>query len=155
MGIVTNPESELGKEIARWDRPRNKFDADGRPGMRCVGYEPFPVMVYRAKKLETGKVICCDINPATGEMHTGCTLTVHSDLELDQRRSEGWRDSPKDALAHFEALEREIAQAAAEAQWAAQRMSDKAQAELKAANDATSDHVVDVTARSKKRGADA
>src|SRR4051794_4992391 len=104
MGVVISPDSELGKELAKWDKPYR--------------FEPFPAMVYKAV-LVNGKAVVTDINPNSGEMHQGTTLIVQSEDELKRAKDQGWRDTPGAALDHHESLQRDIAQAAAEAAHAA------------------------------------
>ena len=61
----------------------------------------------------------------------GCQLIVHSAQEEARRVSEGWRESPAAALAEYEAQQKRYADAAAEAAYAAQRMTQKAKDELR------------------------
>jgi hypothetical protein len=56
-----------------------------------------------------------------------------------------WKESPDEARAYYDAQQLEFAKAAAEVAHKAQGMSAKAQAELRAAEVASDDHVVDVT----------
>ena len=76
MPIVITPESEMGKELAKWNKPYH--------------YEPFPQMLYRARKRPDGVVTLLD---ATGEEYDkGCYRTVNDEherqmaLELQRRR---------------------------------------------------------------------
>ncbi|HYX82165.1 MAG TPA: hypothetical protein VE714_07220 [Gemmatimonadales bacterium] len=160
MSVVILPESDLGKELAKWDTPRSQG------GMRPDGYEPYPKMLYKAHTRDNGKVQCMEPVPVPSQFLTmeayqhalavhetftrSCQLIVRSEAEHARATREGWRDSPTEAVAHVEALAREIADAAAEANFHAARMSDKAQREFKEANEATHEHVTDVTPRSKK-----
>lgn len=128
MAVVINPESELGRELAKWNKPYR--------------FEMFPKMVYRAIKKENGKVVCGDVNDEAIDRQ--CQKTVHSDDELIRAREMGWCESPGDALEAFEAKEREVADASARRLHSDQRMSEKARAEAAAADDATADHVADV-----------
>lgn len=164
MGIVHNPDSEYSKEHARWNRPRNVF-VDGLPGYGPIGHEPYPRMLYKAFKRENGRVECMDPPPMVGmykepgdyyraeaiakAFTERCQRTVKSDGEYEKARSEGWSDTPDDALAYVERLEREMADAAAEAQAKVKAMTAKAQAEYKAADDATDAHVADIPAPKK------
>jgi hypothetical protein len=149
--VLITPESELGKELARWDTPKRLG------GMKCNGYEPFPKMVYKALKKDTGKVVCMEPEPSpigfltdaeylracsqAAAITAQCTRIVHDDDQFRQAKNEGWRESPADALEAFEALEQAVARAAAEANHAAQRMTPKAQAERKAREAATDKHI--------------
>lgn len=134
MGIVLNPDSDLAKELARWEKPYH--------------FEPFPQMVYKAWPRENGRVECGDplvaVGDATAMSFTArCQRTVKSAQELRQALNEGWRETPDDALAYYEAQQREIATAAAEVHHAATKMSSKAQAEHKKRDQATDKHLTE------------
>lgn len=159
MSLMISPESALGKELATWNRPKNQRDEDGRPGMRAVGYEEFPRMLYRARKLPSGAVRCIEPAPnplsypdqatyqrdlaVVEQFNRGCSTIVSSAAEYERALSDGWRDSPAEALNHHEALEREIATAAAEAAAAAEKMTAKAQRERKGREAQTDGHLTE------------
>jgi hypothetical protein len=156
MALVRNaePTTAFEKEMDRWDRPKRMG------GMNADGYEPFPKMVYKAHQMENGKpavfdmaaIYGTDLNQVTRAeaFNKRCELTVNSQTELDRAVGEGWRSSPKEALEYYESLQQDIAKAAAEAAYAVQRMTDKAQREYKAADEASEHPVTDVPA--PKRG---
>lgn len=162
MGIVLNDESEYAKELKRWNTPKRLG------GYGPDGYEPFPAMLYKAFRHENGQTQCMEPPPqmyefadmpsfmraeAKAKAFTDrCQLTVRSQAQFDIEYANGWRKTAEDAIAHFEALQREIADAAAEEQFRVRRMSDAAQRELAAANAATEDHVVEVPIPRKKPG---
>ena len=178
MPMVIAPESELGKELAKWNTPRNRpiVDSNGDPildpagreimGMGAIGFEPYPKMLYKAKP-RNGKAMVLEPLPLSYEydnekqfeqavlraetMNRQCWRIVHDDTEEKRAHDEGWRTGQKEALDHYEGLQQDMAQAAAEAAHAAQRMSEKARKELAAADDVTHEHVVDV-ASAPKRG---
>lgn len=139
MGVVVNPDSELGREMAKWEKP--------------WVYVEYPRMLYKAFKRDNGKVMCLD-NPLMYRDEAGalgaeafnrqCQRIVRSDDERARAEAEGWRATVKDALDHFEALEQAIAQAAAEANFGVRRMSEQARAEKAAADAETHEHVTDV-----------
>jgi hypothetical protein len=138
MGLVITPESELGKEIAKWNAPKRLG------GMNCNGFEPFPQMVYRAVKLESGKVVCMDADPRTGEYFPGQQFRiVESAEQLGVAKGQGWCDTPAAAKVAFEREEQAAAQAAAEANHAALRMTPKAQAERTRRDASTDKHVTE------------
>jgi hypothetical protein len=128
VGVVVNPESELGRELAKWNKPYR--------------FEMFPKMLYRAVKKENGKVVCGDAYDEAIDRQ--CQTTVQSEDELHRARELGWCESPQAALDAFEAKEREVADASARRLHSDQRLSEKARAEAAAADDATADHVADV-----------
>jgi hypothetical protein len=123
--MYISPESELGIELAKWNKP--------------YVYKEFPRMVYKAYARDNGKVLCGD--PADEGFTRACQRTVQSEDELRQARTQGWAVSPEDALEQYEAGQRTIAEAAAEANHAAQRMTPKAQDERKKRDAATDKHV--------------
>jgi hypothetical protein len=142
MGVVITPESELGKEMAKWERPE-------RGGTRPYVYVPFPRMLYKARKRPDGRVMCMD--PADESFSAQCWFVVQNELELEKAHREGWRDSPKEALDYFEGLERDIARAAAERAYSDQRLTEKARAEAAAAEAETPEHVPDIPRRGPGR----
>jgi hypothetical protein len=173
MPMLITPDSAWGKELTRWNTPRNQFvrttddqialDVNGQPmkGMNAIGYEPYPKMLYKAQVLPNGKASVGQtpphpmyMEPAEYErqclfletFNRSCQKVVHSEAEDLLAQGQGWRASQPDALALYEQQQQELAQAAAEATHAAQRMSAKAQAEFAIAEDATHVHVADVPA---------
>lgn len=153
MGMVITPESPLGIEMARWEKPYR--------------FAQFPMMVYRAQKLPSGKVVtAAPMPPQFGwkdpaeyqravDEAEGITKAsqriVHTDDELRHAKNNGWRETQAAALEAFELEEQALGNAAAEAAYRVQRMSAKAQAEYKAADEATHEHVADVPVP-KRRG---
>lgn len=147
MGIILNAESEYAKELAKHEQHVQPWaPVPGNP----YQYRQWPKMLYQARKRDDGRIVCLDERAAVGDPigeawnRTTC-LTVQSEDEYRRAKNQGWSDSPADAMAKAEALEQAIGNAAAEAAYAVQRMSAKAKAELQAANDATAEHVPDVT----------
>lgn len=147
MPVILNPESELGKEMAKWEKPYQ--------------FQRFPAMLYKAQKKANGKVLAVDVHPNPGggfrnaqEYERACfdvdsfnkqnQRIAQNEYEERQLKNDGWKDSPTDAVAAFEAIEQEIGRAAAEANYSARTMGSKAQTELQATNDATHEHVTDV-----------
>lgn len=158
MGIVRNaePTTEYEKETHKWDTPKRLG------GMGPDGYEAFPKMVYKAHRRENGKVMCLDMDTLyAGDMNVvakaeafnrTCQLIVQSEGELDRARNTGWCDSPASAVADIEKHAQAIAQAAAEAAYSVQRMSDLAQREHAAADADTDAPITDVIPAPRKRG---
>lgn len=178
MGIVVSPDSELGRELARWNTPRNRpvTDSNGEPvrnsdgsllmGMNCVGYEPYPKMLFMARLLPNGKPSVGEVPPipmfcATPQEYEQkclwaesftrqCQKTVHSEQEERLCLGQGWSLTQDGALARHEEQQQEYAELAAKAAYAARAMTTKAQAELAAADKATHEHVMDVVGSSAK-----
>jgi len=136
MPVIITPESELGKEMAKWNKPYR--------------FEPFPQMLYRAQRRTDGVVLVLDPNDET--FSRSCWLVVHDERERQRELERGWRESPAEALALFEARACDIADEAARRAAADQRMSEKAQAEAAAADAATPEHVPEVPQAPRRRG---
>jgi hypothetical protein len=128
MPMVITPESELGREMAKWNKPYR--------------YEPFPVLLYKARRREDGIVI------AEGP---GCWLKANSEQERDKLKTQGWCDSPHDALDRFEKLEQEIAEAAANRAYQDSKMSEKAQAEAAAAETDGPEHLAEIKEQPRQK----
>jgi hypothetical protein len=127
MALVITPESELGKELAKWNKPYR--------------FEPFPQMLYRASKRADGVVSLFD---SEGQYARSCYIEARSEAERQQYLEAGWRPSPEEALEAFEAKEKAIADAAAHRAYEDRNMSEAAQAEVKAAEAETAEHVAEV-----------
>lgn len=165
--IVINPHSALGKELRKWEQHRTELVPRGsNPGNPYV-FRPYPRMLYRAQALPNGKTACMMPQPSpyeyqsASEYERACLLKESFD-RLCQRIvpdegaeriavGQGWSLTAPDALARAEQEARAIGQAAAEAAYAASRMSDKAKAELSAADQTTHEHVTDVVGIKKGR----
>src|SRR5580765_8102116 len=158
MPMIIPVESAWGKELAKWNTPRNRYveDSQGEPmrddqglpfkGMGANGFEMYPRMLYKAQKNALGKVLCRDVPPlpaaylderqyvaaclAVEAFNRTCECKVENEDAYRQKQREGWCDTPQDALAAHERLEQATGNAAAEANYAAKRLSQKAQDEL-------------------------
>lgn len=163
-GIVINPNSELAKELRKWEQFPGPYGKN--PGNPYV-YREYPRLMYLARKLENGKYSCGEVPPdpmffvtsaqleretlKVDRFNRSCFLQVGNDTEMEKAYANGYRKTQDEAMAHAEALEQNIATAAAEAAFHAKRMSPQAQAEFAAANAETHEHVVDVQPQ-RKRG---
>lgn len=135
---VPGPATEYGKELAKWNVKRP--------------FSQYPLMMFRPRQLPSGKWACSAVSdalfggvPGSAEQWSnGCHLVVQSDSERERALGDGWRDSPKEALDHREAVEREIADAAAERAYSDRNMSERAKAEAKRVDDETFEHVAAV-----------
>lgn len=169
MPIVHNPASNYSKEMWKWDHTVRETHPDDESirGMRPAERQQYPLMLYRATKNQNGQHVCMQPTPSpylfpdaaayeracqAAEYFTRqCQRVVGNESEERDAKRDGWRDSPKEALAYFESLEVDMANAAAEAQYAAQRMSGKARAELEQAEEAAGqEHATDVPAEAKR-----
>lgn len=158
MGVVINPNSEIGKELAKWEQFPANWNGERVDAGNPYVYRPFPQMVYKATKREDGKIVCIETAPPVSLFTTmdsyqreclrvdahnqQACLTVHSPDELERAERNGWvAGGPLEAIAKLKAFEDEIANAAAEANAKAQGMTDKAQRERKRREAATDEHV--------------
>jgi hypothetical protein len=150
MPVVISPDSEMGKELEKWNTPKRLG------GMRCDGIEPYPAMVYRAERYPgTGKVMCMHPLAGTGDavvdaFSVRCYKEVRTPEAHDQANREGWSDDPLTAIKVFEKAATAEADAAANAAYHAKRMSEKAQREFDAAQETADFHVPDPPAPPKR-----
>jgi len=155
MAIVRTGETEFDKEMAKWDAPKRLG------GMNANGYEDFPAMLYKARVKGNGQPACMDIPPTRMGFPGGlqgdqqwdaavqqadaftraCQRLVRNGDERDAAVRNGWCETPAAALAAYEAEQQAIGLAAAEANYAATRMSEKAQKERKQREAATDKHL--------------
>lgn len=145
MAMVILPESELGKEYAKWNKPWR--------------YEEFPRLLYKAKKRPDGRVSVAETddklfggNPGAAEQWTrGCYMEVGDEYELQKALELGWRKTQKEALEHFEAKERALGEAAAVRAWEDRNMSEGAKAEAAVVEAETFEHVAEIPRQPIKR----
>lgn len=146
MPLVIAPESEMGKELAKWDAPKREG------GMRCDGYEPYPKMLYKAARYPgNGKVMVAHPLAGTGDavadaFSASCWLTVYGPEEHERALRAGWTDTQQEAIEAFERAARAEADAAANAAYHVKRMSERSQAEFDAAQDEAEFHDPDPAA---------
>ena len=127
MGVVISPESELGKELAKWEKPYR--------------YQHYPLMLYKARPLH-GRAAVCD--PSDETFERTCQRIVSNSREEESSVADGWRVGIGAALDHYEQAQRQIADEAANVAYHVAHMSEKAQAEYAEASAATDSHVTDV-----------
>jgi hypothetical protein len=166
MGVVISPDSELAKELQRWEMfPRHNVNGEILPAGRPYVFRPYPRMLYKAIQARSGKYGCmaAPVTPfgwrdqqeyeravAEADAFTkACQRIVGSEAEQKVAEGEGWRETAAEAMAFQDGLQADIARAAAEAAYTAQGMTDKARREFEAAGDATEFHVTDVKGTKK------
>jgi len=145
MPILITPESELGKEMAKWNKPYK--------------YEPFPKMLYKAQRLPNGHVSVAETDdgifggqPGSAEtFSTTCQMTVQDETELTRAIEMGWRDNPNGAMEFFEEKEKALAASAAHRAYEDRNMGEKATAEASAADAETAVHVAEVKRKKVRR----
>ena len=127
MAIVRSPDSAYEQELAKWEAPPG-----GWP------YQPYPKMLYKARKLPNGKVIVLDWDdPRTG------FVIVQNEAEERIQLGQGYYCTQQEALDGFERQEQAVAQAGAEVEYAVERMSKPAKREHRKRAQATASHVTE------------
>ena len=131
-GIVHNPATPFAREMAKWEMAYSPYGPPGRP-REVVGFQQWPAMFYKCKRSDSN----------------GDFVVEHYREAADEneaRTLEGLGYSLGRAAAEQAVVAREqmVAQAAAERAFTDRRMSEKAQAEAKAADEATAEHVAEV-----------
>jgi hypothetical protein len=134
-------KTEMGKHLWSMERKPN-YNPEAPENI-------YPRMMYRAYKGEDGVVKCMDTMPrsylypnqemyrmaveAVEQFNTSCQRTVVSPEEQKAAEEEGWRTSPNAAKDFVFSLERAITVAATERAHADRNLSEKARAEVAAA----------------------
>ena len=149
-GVQYGSETGYAKEMVKWQKPYR--------------FEKYPQMLFKAQlQPMSGKhevLLARDIISADKTVvllsaeafNASCQLVVNDESEFKRAIEEGWRESPKAAQEHYEALQNSIAEAAAFRAAEDSRMSQKAQAEARKADESTSQHVAEIPEQPKRRG---
>ena len=151
MAIVITPESEYGKELARWQRKPN-YNPDAPENQ-------FPRMMYMANRRPDGVISVnettdapfANLMDAHQNFNRRCQRIVKSEAEMIVALEQGWRKSQKEALERFESKESLKADAAAHRAYEDRSMGDKAKAEAARAEAETSEHVAEVAEAPKQK----
>ena len=149
-GRWISTDTTMGKEVLKFQQPNYNPDAN-----------PYPKMLYKAAMSPSGQVRVFEKRPDMAlnswkdaelqRENDRCDFfdranqkTVGNESEHKEALNQGWRDHPDDALKHYEERERSIGNAAAERAHRDSKMSEAAQAEAKAADDATEFHLPEI-----------
>lgn len=163
MPVLRSPESEYEKEMQKWNTPKRLG------GYGPDGYEHFPLMLSKAQKQPNGQYAVHQMPPPRWQFPPGvegdaafdqacrraeeftraCQLTVRNQHEHDRAVAQGWVLGQEKALEEAQKWEKAIADAAAHRHYEDRNMSEAAQREAAAADNATTDHVAEVP---RKRG---
>lgn len=130
MSVLYAPDSAYAKEMIKHEAQYSPYG----PGLRPYVYRDYPMMLHRAGRPAGGMGIDEIVE----------TCTVESEREETQKRHEGFRRTPGEALASFTAQQFEIAELAAERNFYERRMTPKAQAEAEMANANAGGHLASV-----------
>lgn len=118
MAVMHSPESKYAQERRKWEAQNSELGPAGRPFV----FRQYPMMVHKAGRPESGL-----------GAHTLVEQRIAADeKDVDLWWSEGFRPTPLEAIAHFEAQRVEFAKLAAERNWEVEhgRVSQKAAAEI-------------------------
>ena len=141
MGLIIAPDSAYGRELWKWDHPQGTSIGEGVhrvEGMRPRGFQAFPEMVY----LVTQK------NPWAYE-----SAIAHDEQELRNLQSRGFVSGGlQDACDAYDDAQQALATAAAERNYRDRSMSDKAKAEIAAAESASATHLGEIPETPIRRG---
>lgn len=159
MPVKIEPGTDLARQLAKFEQFPTAYTTDEDPPGNPYVFRPYPKLLYKAITRSDGRAVCMEPQPVPRgggdqaeaqfqyelllwERHTqACCKRVQSADEERQAQGDGWRATPKEALDHHEALQQDIAKAAAESAYAAQRMTSKAQAERTKLEQTSSGHV--------------
>jgi hypothetical protein len=129
MSILISPDSPDGKELARWNTPKNQKTDHGLLGMKNVGYEEYPKCLYRAGR------------PTKANVEISGSLTVRDESEERVALGQGWSRTQEDAIERNHDRDREMAKLAANRAYQERTMSESAQREAAAFESDTVQHV--------------
>jgi hypothetical protein len=149
-GVQYGAESGYAKELAKHQKPYK--------------FEKYPQMLFMAQVnpltnrhevVIARNVISADKTVVildAEQFNASCQTIVNNEAEYENAIASGWRESPKAALDHQESLHNAIAEAAAFRAAEDAKMSQKAQAEAKRADESTYKHVAEVKEQPRRRG---
>lgn len=137
--------SHYSKETSKWDLPKS------RGGMRPDSKEEFPKMVYMARRKEDGGPWIVN-DPQDEQFSRTCQLTVNDESQLARALNDGWRETPGEAL-HYAKVEHpeKVALQTAHRHHDDRRLSPKAQAEAREADESTSEHLPEIPEKPRGR----
>ena len=131
-GIVHNPASPYAREMAKWEMGYSPYGPPGRP-REVIGYQEYPAMFYKMARSKTN-----------GDFIVEHYTEAADENEARNLMSRGYRQGQEAAIKFVEEREQEVAVATAERHFHDRRMSEKAQAEARRADDASAQHVPEV-----------
>lgn len=131
-GVFLNPAGAYAREMAKWEMGYSVYGPPGRPRER-VGHQPYPCRMYKVRRADVGGAIVVE--------HSA---DAASEAEERNYRSRGYYTGPSEAAEALIAHEQETAKLAAERAFHERRMSEAAQAEAAAADDAHDGHLASV-----------
>lgn len=129
--VLHSPSSAYAKERVKWEAHYSNLGAPGRPYIK----RDFPMVVYLGGRPESG----------LGADTVIAYETVGSDREFEQWRQRGYRETPLEAIAVYQAQELEYAKLNANLEYQKHHgLTEKAIAEVDAAQNAVTGHLPSV-----------
>jgi hypothetical protein len=119
MAVIITPDSELGKEMAKWEKPYT--------------YQHFPFMLYQARRAGSG-----------GQAEASITCTVNSEIELENQLKRGFFKTGAEAIAALERAEDEHSEQTARRHYGDRKLSQPAQAEALEEDRAAGEHLPEI-----------
>lgn len=126
--VLHSPSSAYAKERVKWEANYSPLGAPQRPYVKRA----YPMMIFLGGRPSGG----------LGADTVVAEQTIESEREFESWRQRGYRESPQEAIEAYQAQELEFARLAAEQNWDVKhRLSEKAAAEVEAAQEATAGHL--------------
>ena len=140
MGLVITPDSAYGRELWKWEHHTGESVTVGNhtvSGMRANGYQPYPAMLYKVTEK----------NPWKWEERIAA-----DEVEARNLQSRGFVAGGLQAACDaYEQDRQEVAVQAAARAYTDRNMSDKAKAEVEAAEQEHSGHMAEMPETPIKR----
>lgn len=132
MSVLRDPKSVESQLVTEWEAQWSEHG----PGRRPYQFQPYPMMLHLAGRPASG----------LGKATIIDTQQVGSENEANLYRSQGYRNTPLEAIEMWDKQQFEFAELAAERNWqmAHGRVGEKAQAEVVRAEANAVDHLPDV-----------
>lgn len=145
MAMIISPDSEYGKEHAKWNKP--------------YVFAMFPKMLYKAQRRPDGTPsvgegldsLCGGAPGAAEAFNRSTQKEVSSEAEMSLELERGWRETPQEALAFFASREESRSTEAAHRHHDDRNMGELAKKEAAAADAETSEHVAEVPRKRVRR----
>ena len=149
--LIEVPGTPYAREMARWNKPYH--------------YQPYPKMLYKAER-RNGKIACMEAPPdrynfaddrsfmraeeAARVFTERCQLIVNNETEYARAMESGYRETPQDAIEHANAREDAFSKEVAHRNHDDRNLSERAKAEITAAELEAGQPVAEV--RESRRG---
>jgi hypothetical protein len=165
-GISIVPGSNFAREVAKFEQFPTIYTAGDQPG-NPYAYRPYPKMLYRAEHWK-GKAVCMASPPNSREFYDEqeftraeeaarafterCQMIVGNESERSKAFENGWREHPEEAVAYLLGRDKEISTQTAHRHFEDKNMSELAQREIAAAEEAHDGHLPEIPEQRRRRG---